>query len=113
MSHGHVKPNLDGSKADCGGPAECATCKAEQEAALANLKAAEKLIADKSAARLEYIMNRLSEVVTTYGPQPLSRGMSNVEAHEAILACVEDLALKLKVHDVRKADLAALMAEKL
>lgn len=33
MGHGHVTPNLDGSKARCGGPALCAEC-AKEEAAL-------------------------------------------------------------------------------
>lgn len=29
MTHGHVTPNPDGSKARCGGPALCAECRAE------------------------------------------------------------------------------------
>lgn len=31
--HGHVTPRPDGAKARCGGPAICATCRAEQAAA--------------------------------------------------------------------------------
>lgn len=34
MNHGHVKPNPDGSKARCGGPAICSECAQE----LASLK---------------------------------------------------------------------------
>lgn len=32
MSHGHVKPNADGSKARCGGPKMCSVCALELSA---------------------------------------------------------------------------------
>ena len=35
MNHGHVRPNLDGSKARCGGPRLCNECAAELAAYLA------------------------------------------------------------------------------
>jgi hypothetical protein len=35
MSHGHVKPNPDGSVARCGGPALCSVCAKEQALAYA------------------------------------------------------------------------------
>jgi hypothetical protein len=43
MSHGHVKPNLDGTKARCGGPGVCPECSMELHRDIAE-KRKEKLL---------------------------------------------------------------------
>lgn len=48
------------------------------------------------AERLELVIDKLSELVCEHGPNLLTRGMSMLEANEAILQCLEGLLNKTK-----------------
>lgn len=47
---------------------------------------------ERAEERCEVAMNSLAELVTTYGPIPLLRGMPSYQAYEAMVACIERLA---------------------
>lgn len=48
------------------------------------------------AVATEHLMDKLSELVTQYGPKHLIRGMTNFEAHTAMVACIEKLVEQIK-----------------
>lgn len=98
MHHGHVRPNEDGSKTDCGGVEKCATCQAEQQAYSqeANYQQSRHTYADSTASRMDYLIGRIEALVTELGPQHIVRGMRTVDVYEGIVACLEKVALEKK-----------------
>lgn len=98
MHHGHVIPNEDGSKTDCGGVEKCATCQAEKQAYLqeAGYQQSRHTYADSTPARMEYLFARIEKLVTELGPLHVVRGMKTVDVYEAIVACLEKYALEKK-----------------
>ena len=97
MNHGWVTPNTDGTKARCGGPALCRTCQAEAEALCLNAGyQQQKTGVDGSAGRMDYLYDRIAELVTSHGPRYVTRGMKRQEVYEAIVECIEALAQKVE-----------------
>lgn len=70
-----------------------------------------KLAPGEAGQRVEAAMDRLAELVTQHGPQPLVRGMPSYLAHEAIVACVEHLIQVLSVSTVSPDDFRHLITE--
>lgn len=93
MHHGWVKQNEDGSRTECGGPGTCRVCDVELDAYRAQTTEEQRKHAagDSSAGRMEYLHDRISELVTKHGPQHVARGMKTAEVYEAIVACLEHL----------------------
>lgn len=49
--------------------------------------------------KLDWLFNRLSEVVSGIGPKLLTRGMHPIEANEALLACLETMHKRIELAD--------------
>lgn len=98
MHHGHVIPNPDGSKTDCGGVEKCATCQAEKQAYAQEAKNQQgrHTYADTTAGRMDYLIGRIEKLVTELGPQHIVRGMRTVDVYEGIVACLEKISLEKK-----------------
>lgn len=46
--------------------------------------------------RQELVIDKLNDLVCEHGPMLLTRGMGMLEAHEAILLCIQDLVNRVK-----------------
>lgn len=56
------------------------------------------------AKAMDDLFDEMSDIVTKYGPTYLIRGMSLLEAHKAIMACIKGLIAENKrlIHNIKE-----------